>query len=429
VKYLFVHQNFPGQYLHMIRHLIGQPGNEVAFITEPNKNSIPGVRRANYQMPDNKFDMIHPNVRDLNLAMLRADAVARMATNLKGLGFTPDIIIGHHGWGELLNLVDVFPGVPLLGYFEFYYAPNGADVGFDPEFPTAADQFPRIRAMNTVNHLALALNQHGQTPTVWQKSLYPDWAQRQIHLLPEGVPLDICRPARGPGRKPLRIGDFVVAPKDTLVTYVARNLEPYRGFHTMMRALPDLLQARPDVKVVMLGGDDVSYGAKIANTTWREHFQHELDGRYDASRVCMPGQVPYDVHVSLLQRSDAHIYLTYPFVLSWSLREAMACGCAIVAADVAPVREFITEGKTGLLTPCLNPKALAGRILDLLEDRQLGQRIRAGARAYAVEHLDLGRYLSAYERLIGEIIGREARPSRPASPAIRRRRAAAAAVP
>ena len=434
MKYLFVHQNFPGQYLHIIRHLIGQPGNEVAFITEPNKNAIPGVRRVNYQVPDHKFDMIHPNIRDLNQAMMRADAVAKMAANLKGLGFTPDVMIGHHGWGELLNLVDVFPGVPLLGYFEFYYAAHGADVGFDPEFPTAPDQFPRIRAMNTVNHLALALGQHGQTPTVWQRDLYPDWAQRQIHLLPEGVPLDVCKPSKAVRSKPLRVGDFVVGPKDTLVTYVARNLEPYRGFHTMMRALPDLLLARPDVKVVMLGGDEVSYGARLANSTWREHFQRELAGRYDASRVCMPGQVPYDAHVSLLQRSDAHVYLTYPFVLSWSLREAMACGCAIVGADVAPVREFITEGETGVLTSCLDAKALAKRILDLLEDKRLSERIRAGARAYAVEHLDLDRYLVAYERLIGEIAGRETpgqavRRSPLASPASRRRRATAAAAP
>src|SRR6185295_12131025 len=153
--------------------------------------------------------------------------------------------------------------------------------------------------------------------------LYPAWAREQIRMLPEGVRLDICKPDPrlhhtpfGIGCKPFGIGNFFIDPGDKLVTYVARNLEPYRGFHVMMRALPDLLSARPDVKVVMLGGDDVSYGSRIANTTWREHFQRELAGKYDASRVLMPGAVPYSVYVRLLQRSDAHVYLTYPFVLS-----------------------------------------------------------------------------------------------------------------
>ena len=417
MKYLFVHQNFPGQYLHIIRHLIARPGNEVAFISEPNKNNIPGVRRVNYTIADADRDAAHPTLRDLNLAMLRAAAVGRMGRNLKDLGFHPDIIIGHHGWGELLNLVDVFPGVPILGYFEFYYATAGTDVGFDAEFPTAEDQFPRIRAMNGVNLLALALNQHGQTPTTWQRSLYPEWARPQIHLLPEGVPLDICTPDPAARKTPLTIGNFTIGPKDRLITYVARNLEPYRGFHVMMRALPAILRSRPDAKVVMLGGDDVSYGARVANTTWRAHFEGELAGTYDTSRVLMPGQVPYDVHVSLLKRSDVHVYLTYPFVLSWSLREAMACGCTIIGADVDPVREFITDGQTGLITPCLDPKRLADRVLDLLEDRKLAARLGRGARAFAETNLDMGRYIGSYEQLIASLTGRPLG----AAPAPRRR--------
>ncbi len=406
MKYLFVHQNFPGQYLHIIRHLIARPGNEVAFISEPNKNNIPGVRRVNYTITDANRETTHPTLRDLNLAMLRAEAVGRTGRTLKDLGFIPDIIIGHHGWGELLNLVDVFPGVPILGYFEFYYATAGTDVGFDAEFPTAEDQWPRIRAMNGVNHLALALNQHGQTPTIWQRSLYPGWAQQQIHLLPEGVPLDVCKPDPAVRKAPMTVGTFTIQPKDRLITYVARNLEPYRGFHVMMRALPEILRSRPDAKVVMLGGDEVSYGARIANTTWRAHFEREMAGKYDTSRVLMPGQVPYDVHVGLLKRSDVHIYLTYPFVLSWSLREAMACGCTIIGADVDPVREFIADGQTGLITPCLDPTRLAGRVLQLLDDRKLAASLSRRARAFAEANLDMDRYIGNYESLISSIIGR-----------------------
>ena len=422
MKYLFVHQNFPGQYLHIIRHLIARPGNEIAFISEPNKNNIPGVRRVNYTISDANREAGHPTLRDLNLAMQRAEAVGRMGRNLKDLGFTPDIIVGHHGWGELLNLVDVFPGVPVLGYFEFYSATAGTDVGFDAEFPTAADQFPRIRAMNGVNLLALALDQHGQTPTHWQRSLYPDWAQQRIHLLPEGVPLDVCKPDPAVRKTPLTIGNFTIEPKDRLITYVARNLEPYRGFHVMMRALPEILRTRPDAKVVMLGGNEVSYGARIANTTWRAHFERELAGQYDTSRVLMPGQVPYDVHVGLLKRSDVHVYLTYPFVLSWSLREAMACGCTIIGADVDPVREFITEGQTGLLTPCLDPKRLAERVLHVLDDRKLAAGLSRRARAFAEANLDMDRYIANYEALITDIAGRPAIEPLPAKPKPRPRK-------
>lgn len=411
MRYLFVHQNFPGQYLHVIQHLLKDPANEVVFISESNPIGVPGVRRVVYQAPTRGTDM-HPGARDLDLAMRRAEAVAGLARNLRGLGFTPDIIIGHHGWGELLDIVDVWPGVPLLGYFEFYYSTTGQDVGFDPEFPASEGHYPRIRTMNTINHLALALEQHGQTPTPWQLTRYPDWAQSRIEVMPEGARLDVCKPAPALSRKEFRLGDFRVGPKEKLVTYVARNLEPYRGFHVMMRALPEILAARPDVKVVLIGGDEVSYGARFAGGTWREHYQQELAGKYDASRVLFPGQVPYADYLRLLQRSDVHCYLTYPFVASWSLREALACGCAVVASAVDPVRDFIEDGRNGLLTPPLDSAALAGNVLELLRNTRLNHKLREGARRYAEEHLDMQTHLASYCARIEAIVA-ASRASRP----------------
>jgi glycosyltransferase involved in cell wall biosynthesis len=404
VRYLFVHQNFPGQYLHFIRHLLEDQANEVVFLSEPNTNTLPGVRRVVYQKPPAVSD-VHPNMRDIDAAIRRAEAVAGLARNLRGLGFCPDIIIGHHGWGETLDLVDVWPGTPMLGYFEFYYDTSGQDVGFDPEFPIGTDQFPRIRAMNTINLLALALGQHGQTPTEWQRTRYPEWAQAEIEVLPEGARLDICRPNPKLRAESFALGHFVVKPGEKLITYVSRNLEPYRGFHVMMRALPALLKARPDAKVVLVGGDDVSYGARLPNTTWRAHMQHELAGKYDTRRVLLPGQLAYEDYVRLLQRSDAHVYLTYPFVASWSLREALACGCAIVAADVDPVREFVTVNRNALLTPALDPAALVDNILRLLEDDKLNQRLRRGARRYAEQHLDMDHHIAAFEARVAQLTG------------------------
>jgi glycosyltransferase involved in cell wall biosynthesis len=403
VKYLFVHQNYPGQYLHLIRHLTEDPANEVVFISEPNRNILPNVRRLLYSPPAPDQRGVHLSARDFDLACYRADAVGAICANLDRLGFRPDIVLGHHGWGELLNITDIWPNVPMLGYFEFYYEVDGQDVDFDPEFPMPRDRYPKIRSMNVVNLLAFALGKHGQTPTHWQWTRYPTWARPAIRVIREGARLDVCKPDPSARRRNFSIGDFKVTPRDKLVTYVARNLEPYRGFHVMMRALPALLAGRPDVKVIMLGGDDVSYGAKPPSGTWREKLQGELRGQYDESRVLMPGQIAYETYLALMQRSDAHAYLTYPFVASWSLREALACGCAIVASDVEPVAEFITHGDNGLLVPPLDPQALAATLLELLADDKRSKRLRASARAYAERHLDMNRTIAATMAVINEL--------------------------
>ncbi len=407
MKFLFVHQNFPAQYQHLIAHLTAQGGHEIVFISEANQNIVTGVRRVLYQFKPGTPEHVHPAANELDRAVRRADQVAANARNLKRLGFTPDIIIGHHGWGELLNITDVYPDVPVLGYYEFYYRPDGQDVNFDPEFPFEADSMPRIRAMNVVNHLAFALDRAGQTPTQWQLTRYPEWMQSGIEVLTEGALLDRCAPDPAARSRPFAIGDFRVAPGDQLVTYVARNLEPYRGVHTMIRALPELLRARRDLKVVMVGGDDVSYGARCPSGTWREHFIKEVSGRYDPARVLMPGQIPYETYLQMLQRSDAHVYLTYPFVASWSLREALACGCAVIGSEVDPVREFITHGRNGLLTPCLDPALLAERVLGLLENRKLSDKLRTGARRYAERTLDMKLHIAAYAKRIQALTGQK----------------------
>ena len=405
MKFLFIHQNFPGQYRHLLLHLQERGGHEIVFISEANDNAMPGVRRVMYRPEKATPEQTHPGAQGLDSALRRADQVAAAAANLRRLGFVPDIVIGHHGWGELLNIPDVFPDVPILGYFEFYYRTDGQDVMFDPEFPLDPAQRPRIRAMNAVNHLAFALGQAGQTPTEWQLGVHPEWMRPGIDLLTEGARLDLCRPDPAAHRRKLELGAFTVSPKDKLVTYVARNLEPYRGVHTMIRALPALMRARPDLKVVMVGGDEVSYGARCPTGNWRQHFMQEIAGQYDPARLLMPGQVSYATYLGLLQRSDAHVYLTYPFVASWSLREALAAGCAVVGADVASVREFVTHGRNGLITPCLDPAKLSETVLGLLESPKLSEKLRAGARRYAEKHLDMKLHLAAYGKKIHRLTG------------------------
>lgn len=403
MKYLFVHQNFPGQYLHILRHLAASGKHEILFLTEENENAIPGVRKLVYGIKREPNPGTHGNAREFEQAMIRAEVVATAAAGLKRLGFMPDIIIGHHGWGELLNLRDVWPDAPLLGYFEFYYHVSGLDVDFDPEFPVHPGLRPAIRARNTINLIALGLNGHGQTPTRFQHSTYPEWARQQIQVLPEGANLDACRADPAVRREPLTVGEATIPPEVKLITYVARNLEPYRGFHVFMRALPKLLRERPDAHVVLVGGDDVSYGARLSHGTWRARLQAEVAGRVDESRMHFPGRVPYSLYRRLLQRSDVHVYLTYPFVASWSLREALATGCALVGSDTEPVQEFVTHGSNGLLAPFLDPGRLADTVLTLLEDNDLNRRLRIGARRYAERHLDLQDHLSGFEAMIRKL--------------------------
>ena len=407
MKYLFVHQNFPGQFLHLVRHLTSVPGNEVLFATEPNDNAIPGVRKFVYDKPlPNETAFL--DAREFELALRRAAIVQDLARRLNELGFVPDIVIGHHGWGELLNIRDVWPRVPVLGYFEFYYHSQGFDVGFDPEFPATPGSFANIRAKNAVNLLALTNPGHGQTPTHFQHETYPPWARPRISVLPEGVNLEACRPNPAVRRRTLDVNGFRIEPGDTLVTFVSRDLEPYRGFHTMLRAIPRLHRYRTDLKVVLVGGDGVSYGARLVGTTWRAHLMEQVGSMIDPARICFPGRVPYDLFLQLLQRSDAHVYLTYPFVLSWSLREALACGCAIVGSDTAPVREFITHRKTGLLVPFPDVAALGDAIEEVLDDKPLGARMRRNARQLAERTLRMDDYLEAYEALIARVIEQDA---------------------
>jgi glycosyltransferase involved in cell wall biosynthesis len=436
VKFLFVHQNFPGQYLHIVRDLLAEGGHEIVFMTEPNRNQIAGVRKVTYARPPATHAAVHPSAREFDVAMRRAESAYKGALQIKALGFTPDIIIGHHGWGELLNLTDAFPGVPILGYFEFYYRIDGTDVNFDPEFPMPVDRFAAVRAKNGVNHLALALEQHGQTPTEWQWSTYPGWARSRIAVIPEGVDLDICKPDPALRKTTLSVGTLRVTPKQRLVTYVARNLEPYRGFHTMMRALPSLLRARPDVVVSLVGGDEVSYGAAPPAGTWREMMMRELGDQIDLARVHFMGKVPYADHIRLLQRSDAHVYFTYPFVASWSLREALAIGAPVIGSDTKTVTEFVRHGETGLISPTLDAAALSQRLLELLEDRKLAARLGARAREYATRELDLKTYLARYRAEIERITGKpineprlappkpQVQPGKPPAIGARRRKAA-----
>jgi glycosyltransferase involved in cell wall biosynthesis len=416
MRFLFVHQSFPAQYWRVIEWLRAL-GHDITYITTPSKNAMRAVRKVEYTFEAPGAADVHDGARDLDVALRRADVVAKVARDLASTGYRPDMILGHHGWGELLNLQDVWPDVPLLGYFEFYYHTSGYETGFDPEFVPPPDSEARIRARNAVNLLALTNPGLGQTPTRFQLGTYPPPLRHRIRLIEEGVDLDANAPDPAAHAQPLPLGTMseteafrnqlagtAIAPEHKLVTFVSRALEPTRGFHIMMRALPRLLRRR-DVHVVMVGREGAGYGPKLDGRSWKQHFLAEVGSTIDQSRVHFLDLVDTRSYQALLRRSDAHVYLTYPFVASWSLREALATGCAVIGSDTAPVREFITNGHNGILVPFFDVAGLANTILRVLEDRDLASGLQTSARHYAQVSLPLGRTIEAYRVTLEALVG------------------------
>jgi glycosyltransferase involved in cell wall biosynthesis len=406
MKYLFIHQNFPAQYRHVVRYLADQPENEVQFITQANENVMPRVQKVTYPKDLRGPVNCHTYAAEIERAIHTGATVADVCRGLQSEGFQPDLIVGHSGWGETLFVKDVFPEVPLLANFEFYYHAMGVDVGFDPEFVSIFNDPSRLRARNGINLLAFQAADWGHSATQWQRGLNPSEMRSRISVLHEGVDTALARPH--PDARFKIPGGRVLTARDEVVTYVARNLEPYRGFHIFMRSLPQLLQRRKHAQVIIVGGDGVSYGAPPPpRSSFREMMLRELGGKLDLSRVHFLGMLDYHNYLSLLQISSAHVYLTYPFVLSWSLIEAMACGCMIIGSRTPPVLEVLRDGSNGVAVDFFDYLEIANRIEAALAQPEKMRAMRAGARATAVAQFDLKRLiLPRWNALFDDLINR-----------------------
>jgi glycosyltransferase involved in cell wall biosynthesis len=388
MKIVFVHQNFPGQFARLAM-VLAQEGHEVVGLGTRRTCSLPGIVYHPYAPVDGPDDAPFQNRYSPAIPRLRrAYGVAHRAHALAQQGFDPDIVVVNTGWGENLFLKDVWPNARHVAYFEYYYAAKGQDLDFDPEFPVPSmETIWRLRIKNAMQLGALDAADIAVAPTRFQRDTFPTYLRDRLAVIHDGIDAENLKPNPDAWMKLGKDGPRL--DRDTpVVTYVTRNIEPMRGSHIVLRSLPDILDIDPRLQVVVVGGTGTSYsGNAPGEKTWLDIFRSRIKRPVDWSRVHFVGNLPYDQFVRVLQISSAHLYLTYPFVLSWSLIESMALGCRIVASDTDPVREVIQDGVNGRLFPFFDEKALAERVRETLADKD-----RSAVMASEARKIALGKY-------------------------------------
>jgi glycosyltransferase involved in cell wall biosynthesis len=387
-RFLFIHQNFPGQFVHLAQALAGL-GHEVVALGIEGRE-VPGVRYGRYKPQVPKAHTAVPLLRDVEAKVVRGSACASAMLQLLKAGFVPDVVVAHLGWGEPLFCKDVWPKARLIVFAEFFYNAEGADYGFDPEFSTDTPAArSRLRMKNTALLHALHACDEAYAPTQWQHSQLPPEYRSKTRVIFDGIRTDQVTPdAKAEFQVPGT--DLVLRHGDEVLTFVNRNLEPYRGFHTFMRALPAIMAARPEAQCLIVGRDELSYGSPPkGGGSWKDAMLAEVGQQLPMERVHFTGPLPYAQYLKVLQVSRCHVYLTYPFVLSWSCVEAMSAGCVVLASDTGPVREVIEHGKTGLLTSFFDAPALATQAVKVLAKPKSFAKLGVAAREQSVARYDL----------------------------------------
>ena len=394
MKILFIHQNFPAQFKHLAPSLV-KAGHDVAALCMRDLRAATwgGVKIHRYEVSRGNSKDTHPWLIDYESKIIRGEACMRAAMSLKDQGYVPDIVISHPGWGESLFIKEVWPSTCLKIYCEFFYSSTGFDVGFDPEFTSKnLMDGARITLKNANTLLHFESASAALCPTEWQASTFPAYCRNKMSVIHDGIDTDHIRPSRSAHMK-LPNGD-VITQEDEVVTYVNRNLEPYRGIHIFIRSLPEILKKKPNCQVLVVGQESNSGYGVVAkdNRSWKETYMAEISGqmtKQDLSRVHFLGLVEYEILLKIYQISSVHVYLTYPFVLSWSLLEAMSSGCCVVASNTGPVNETISDDINGRLIDFFDHNDLSLQVVSLLDDDALRSEFSMRARESIVDRYDL----------------------------------------
>ncbi len=390
MRILFVHQNFPGQFPHLAPALSAR-GHEVMALTAAGNRRPSPVPVVHYSYQKPNFDRsISRHVANFADRAERGAAVAVAAEKMRAKGYAPDLVIGHFGWGETLYLKNVWPSSKLALYAEFFYHPRGLDADFDPEIQrpglagniiTTTLQAPLLLAMHSAD-AAIA-------PTRWQAETFPAHFQERISVIHDGIDNERLSPNRA---AQITVGSHIFRPGDEVLTFVSRNLEPYRGYHIFMRALPAILRARPNAHVIIVGGQEAGYGPLHGSRKpWKQIFLDEVKQRLDLERVHFLGTIPYASFVNLMHVTRAHAYLSYPFVLSWSMLEAMSAGALVVGSATPPVLEVIRHGVNGLLVDFFAVERWSASLCEVLGEPEKFAALRQAARQTILDGYDLKR--------------------------------------
>ncbi|AKG21115.1 glycosyltransferase family 4 protein [Calothrix sp. 336/3] len=402
MRVLFLHNNFPAQYRNLALALAKNPKNQVVFGTKNKETNLPGIKKVFYEAARNPHPTTHHYVQPLESAVLHGQAVYKMLEQLKSQGFIPDIVCGHSGWGPTLFVKDALPQTPVLTYFEWFYNSQGADVGFDPKEAVTADDAARIRVSNASILTDLYSCDRGLSPTQWQKSQFPKEFHDKISVIHDGVDTEYFQPQ--PGAK-LVLPELDLSGVEEIVTYVGRGMEPYRGFPQFIESIAYIQERRPNCHVVIVGSDRICYGKSLPKgQTYKELMLAKVP--LDMSRVHFTGSLPYKQYLQVIQASSVHIYLTVPFVLSWSMIEAMSTGCLVLGSNTAPVTEVIEDGKNGLLVDFFSPQEIANRVDEVFNHPEIMKEIRANARQTVLEKYALANLLPKHIELLTETINR-----------------------
>ena len=384
MRILFVHSNYPAQFRHLSDHYARDPQHQVVFLSQGKEWTAPSdgeIQLRRYQLGrDPQGQLCHPYLKRFESAVLMGQACLREAMQLRQEGFEPDLIVGHSGFGSTLYLKEIWPEARFLGYFEWFYRTSGSDVGFGEKDPISPDTACRVHTYNAPIVMDLALSDQALCPTKWQAQQFPKPLQQQLEVVFDGINTEMFSPLpETEKREGLKIGDLKIPGDVPLVTYTTRGFEPYRGWPQVAEGLSLLLKRNAQVHVLLVGSDEVAYGAARGDgRSWR---QWALDTyEYDSSRMHWLAPLQYNDYLKVLQHSWVHVYWTIPFILSWGLMESLSTGCAVVASDTPPVQEVIEAGQEGLLVDFFDSNGLAARVDELLgnPDRRqyLGKRAR-----------------------------------------------------
>lgn len=385
---LIIHQNFPGQFVHIAQALL-ERGDRVVAIGGPTAKQMDGVPLARWEPGRGSTQGIFYQATRAEADMIRGTAAVRAAAELKRRGFVPDLVIAHPQWGETLYLRSVFPDAPQILLGELYYQAKGLDTDFDAEFdaPNVGEDL-RIHAKNATQALAFSTGDRIVCPTPFQANSFPAVFQPMIDIIHEGV--DTARAQRRPGAVlDLPNGDRLDGSKP-VITFINRRFERLRGFHVFMRALQNFLAACPEAQVVLIGEEKgVSYGQALPEgQEWKDRMLAEVGDRLDLGRVHFLGHVEHSRMIDALSISWGHVYYTYPFIMSWSLLEAMACECLIIGSDVAPVRDAVTNSVDGVLNDFFDIGALTAAMVRAVREPAVFLAMRKAARETAVARFD-----------------------------------------